>query len=783
MRTVTTLFARLAIATLAMFASLALADPPTRAIRLASVAGPVSFLPSGETDWLQARINRPLWTGDRLWTDRGARAELQIGGAAIFAAPESSLAVLAYDDDRAQFEITQGTVEIFVRSLGRNDTIEIDTPHLAFVVRVPGRYRIDVRNDGESTAVAVVRGEGEAFGTRTAYMLRAGQGYRFYGADLADYDAEPVRVAGAFDTWVDGRVRNYERSQSARYVSTDMVGYADLDAYGTWRNVANYGAVWVPTRVETGWAPYRYGHWSWVEPWGWTWIDDAPWGFAPFHYGRWAHVDNRYWAWVPGPRNAAPVYAPALVAFVGGANFSASVSSGPGVAWFPLAPGEVYRPGYNASREYFTRVNVTNTVVNVNNVTNVYNNPRTEVRYVNINNANAVTAVPTQAFVQSQPVQRAAVRMNRDALQAAQVVASAPVAPVRASVNGAAPPAQARPDQRVVDRKVMVKEAPPPAPQSVEHRQEAMKQQPGKPVDRADVAKGAPPRQNVTVVQAAPAAQPIPAPQPGERGKGRERNAPEQAKAPPPPAQQPASTPPPMAQPAPAQPPQVAQPAPSEQRRGGPPEDRGRNAARGQPEAPPQPAAKAPEPQRPTVAAPPPVQQTAPPAQPPQVAQPAPNEQRRGGPPEDRGRNASRGQPEAPPHPAAKAPEPQRPTVAAPPPVQQAAPPALSPQVAQPAPNEQRRGGPPEDRGRNASRGQPEAPAQPAAKAPEPARPAPGAPPPVQRAQPQRAPDQPSAAAPPPPHEAAPAQQQQQQEPRGKKNRDDDGDKKGKGRD
>jgi hypothetical protein len=308
-----------------------------------------------EGDWVQARFNRPLWTGDRLWTDRGARAELQIGGAALFASPESSLAVLTYDDDRAQFEITQGTVEIFVRSLGRNDTIEIDTPNLAFVVRVPGRYRIDVRNDGESTGVTVLRGEGEAFGTRTAYMLRAGQGYRFYGADLADYDAEPLHVAGAFDSWVDGRVRYYERSQSARYVSTDMVGYADLDAYGTWRNVANYGAVWVPTRVDAGWAPYRYGHWSWVEPWGWTWIDDAPWGFAPFHYGRWAYVDNRYWAWVPGPRNAAPVYAPALVAFVGGASFSASVSSGPGVAWFPLAPGEVYRPGYNASREYFTR--------------------------------------------------------------------------------------------------------------------------------------------------------------------------------------------------------------------------------------------------------------------------------------------------------------------------------------------------------------------------------------------------------------------------------------------
>ena len=674
----TTTTARLAIAALAFISAAAWADPPARAIRIASVAGPVSFLPSGEGDWVQARINRPLWTGDRLWIDRGARVELQLGGAAIFIAPGSSVAVLDYDDDRAQFELTQGTIDVYVRSLGANDSIEIDTPNLAFVVRRAGQYRIDVRPDGESTAVAVVRGEGEAFGTRSAYTLRAGQGFRFFGADLTDYDAEPVQRASAFDSWVASRVQRYERSASARYVSQDMVGYADLDAYGTWRNVSNYGSVWVPTRVDAQWAPYRYGHWSWVDPWGWTWIDDAPWGFAPFHYGRWAYVDNRYWGWVPGPRNTAPVYAPALVAFVAGDNFRASASSGPGVAWFPLAPGEVYRPAYNASREYFTRVNVTNTVVNVTNVTNVYNNPRgTDVRYVNINNVNAVTAVPTQAFVQAQPVQRAAVRMDRNALRATQVVAAVPIAPARASMTGGAPPAQARPDQRMMDRKVVARQAPPPAPASFERREEAMKQQPGKPLDRADVGRGAAAKSNVTVVQAAPPPQPIPAPQPGERGKGRERNAPEPAKAPAP---------------------QVAQPAPPA------PAERGRgNASRGQPEHP-QPAAKAPEP-RPSVAVPPPVQQPAPQ---PQVAQPAP-------PPAERGRgNASRGQPEHP-QPAAKAPEPPRPSVAAPP-VQQ---PAPQPQAAQPAPAERGRG--------NASRGQPEHP-QPAAKAPEPARPVQAAP-------------------------------------------------------
>mgnify|MGYP006969297544 CR=1 FL=1 len=66
------------------------------------------------------------------------------------------------------------------------------------------------------------------------------------------------------------------------------------------------------------WAPYTTGRWAWVAPWGWTWVDVAPWGFAPFHYGRWV-PRGPYWAWSPGRYVARPVYAPALVGWVGGA--------------------------------------------------------------------------------------------------------------------------------------------------------------------------------------------------------------------------------------------------------------------------------------------------------------------------------------------------------------------------------------------------------------------------------------------------------------------------------
>ncbi len=147
------------------------------------------------------------------------------------------------------------------------------------------------------------------------------------------------------------------RSRPA-YIPREVVGYQQLDPYGSWAQDPSYGAVWYPRVTVADWAPYRYGHWEWISPWGWTWIDDAPWGFAPFHYGRWAMIGSR-WAWVPGRMGPRPVYAPALVAFVGGGgvNFSLSIGGGDGIGWFPLGPGEAWQPTYRVSTLYLDNVN------------------------------------------------------------------------------------------------------------------------------------------------------------------------------------------------------------------------------------------------------------------------------------------------------------------------------------------------------------------------------------------------------------------------------------------
>jgi hypothetical protein len=130
-----------------------------------------------------------------------------------------------------------------------------------------------------------------------------------------------------------------------------------LDRYGVWQDTTAYGQTWFPTAIPADWAPYRFGHWASVPPWGWTWIDDQPWGFIPSHYGRWANIDGR-WGWIPGNAAEDAVYAPALVTFIGDPNGTpVEGSDDPAVAWVPLGPDEAYWPWYDVDDGYIAALN------------------------------------------------------------------------------------------------------------------------------------------------------------------------------------------------------------------------------------------------------------------------------------------------------------------------------------------------------------------------------------------------------------------------------------------
>ena len=466
------------------FGGWASADPPSRVARLGYLSGAVSFSPAGEDDWVQATINRPLTTGDRLWADPGARTEIQIGGAMVRMNGGTSVSVLNLDDQIAQLQLTQGALNVRVRHLEPNQMFEVDTPNVAFTLRQPGEYRIEVDPDGVATTIVVRKGQGEVYGDDAAFVIDSRQSYRFMGTGLREYRQAATPRLDGFDRWSSDRDRRYDTSVSARYVSPDVVGYQDLDANGTWRVDATYGNVWFPNRVATGWAPYRDGHWAWIDPWGWTWVDDAPWGFAVSHYGRWTNLRGT-WGWVPGPVRTRAYYAPALVVFVGGDNFQLSISTGTvgGVAWFPLGPREVYQPAYPVSRRYFENINHSNTVINNTVINNTYNNINvTNVVYANQRVPGAVVAVPATTFVQSQPVSRSAVRVSEDMMVKAPVTVVPHLAPTEKSVRGNAAQGD-KPPARVFERPVVARTAPPAARVGFAAQQPQLAAKPGKPLD------------------------------------------------------------------------------------------------------------------------------------------------------------------------------------------------------------------------------------------------------------------------------------------------------------
>ena len=295
-------------------------DPPSRAARLQLMDGSVSVQPHGTDDWVAGAINRPLTNSDNVWADKNSRAEINAGSGLIRINSESSLTLTNVSENAVQLQLHQGAMNLHVRHLEDGETYEVDTPNQAFTVLKPGDYRFDVNPDADTTVITVWQGEGESSGQGPAVRIRENEQARFSNGNSMTNQIHAAPALDAFDEWAQSRDHRFDHSQSARYVSPNVVGSEDLDEYGSWRDSPEYGNVWVPSHVDAGWAPYRDGHWIWVSPWGWTWVDDEPWGYAPFHYGRWVYYDN-YWGWAPGPYYARPYYSPALVAFYGGAGW------------------------------------------------------------------------------------------------------------------------------------------------------------------------------------------------------------------------------------------------------------------------------------------------------------------------------------------------------------------------------------------------------------------------------------------------------------------------------
>jgi hypothetical protein len=330
--------------------------PPLVAGRVSHVEGEVQIWRAeedGDGQWDPAQVNDVVTAGTALTTANG-RAEMRVGPHAFRLDASSSGGFSQLDIDRAAFALERGVINLRLAPAQQSEDFALEVAGVRVDLALPGRYRVDAI-EGSPLRVTAFEGQAAVRYGGNSVTVSTGQALVMTQSSINFAAAESTPL----DDWAWARDDRYAQVQAARYVSPSMTGYEELDAYGDWIPDASYGTVWAPRAVPVGWAPYRHGRWRWVSPWGWTWVDAAPWGYAPFHYGRWVVIGSR-WCWWPGGYVARPVWAPALVGFVGTTGSAVPFGAGgPVVGWYPLAPWHQYRPHYRADTRYVTIINQT----------------------------------------------------------------------------------------------------------------------------------------------------------------------------------------------------------------------------------------------------------------------------------------------------------------------------------------------------------------------------------------------------------------------------------------
>jgi hypothetical protein len=316
-----------------------------RFARLSLIEGHTSFQHSGDTDWAAASINMTLQPGDRIYTGDDGRAEIEFDdGSVLHLAEKADVEILALKDDLIQLRVLLGLETLTVAS---GVTFEINTPAAAFTTVRKGVYRIDVHENGDSDAI-VRKGAVEAAGKEFSRRIDSGDLIHVTAGEQSTQTVARYTMRDPWDEWTDRRTADRVAHDSRKYLPAYVnVGVSDLDRYGRWVTVEDYGPGWVPASVDAGWSPYWDGRWVYRPYWGWTWVSYEPWGWLPYHYGRWHWNAGLGWAWLPGASFGFHFWSPGLVRFYHGSN---------SVSWCALGPGDYYHAGnfyYHPTYNYY----------------------------------------------------------------------------------------------------------------------------------------------------------------------------------------------------------------------------------------------------------------------------------------------------------------------------------------------------------------------------------------------------------------------------------------------
>jgi hypothetical protein len=513
-------------------------DIPPGVARISLIQGDVSAQRGDAGDWAAAALNQPLVGGDRISTGDGSQAELQLDHSNILRLGNNAHAKIA-TLNRAQIQRAQIQVQIgqglayYTVFKDSEAEVEIDTPNAAIrPTSKEGVYRVEVH--GFETQVIVRAGAADISTPQGSTHVEVSQAATIRGTT----DEAGIVLGGApsrdsWDAWNNDRDGEIRNAQSWNYTNRYYAGSEDLDAYGHWINVPDYGRVWSPT-VAGGWSPYRAGRWVSEPYWGWTWVSREPWGWTPYHYGRW-FLYGKSWVWWPGPvdgdGNYRPEWAPAYVSFFGfGGHRGVSAAFG-SVGWLPIGPDDSfypwYGPSYGQNGSQLNMVNVTNAtdIAKLNRGAGVVAPLRDDGQFSNVRLAavdvrirKAISTLPADRFGTGRsPRATVSRRAFRDARI---IIGSLPIVPTREALSATNRPASPSSISMSMSmstasggrpERFFTKRQPAPAPQVLD-RQVAQIQE--------TIPENGPlvPVREVTQLDSAGTARPIPQPVPLEDG-------------------------------------------------------------------------------------------------------------------------------------------------------------------------------------------------------------------------------------------------------------------------
>jgi hypothetical protein len=304
-------------------------DVTARVARISFIRGDAQIKRLESDEWERVTLNLPVVEGDEITTGAGSRLEIQFDNYQHLRIDENAYVKLnVLKDEGIAVSLSLGSMDLRIRRYDKDRAyFEIDAPRSTIAIQKTGRYRVDAGQSGDpEIRVAVTQGgEARVYSENSGFTVKNNRSARVFVTGDNAGEWEPVDLAGQaddFDQWSLDRdeltAKRLDDAYYDKYYDQDIYGADDLNGFGEWVFVSQYGYIWRPYSAAIStyadWSPYRYGSWRWLPPYGWTWVNDEPWGWATYHHGRWIfHSGSWYWSPYGYYRYARSWWFPALV--------------------------------------------------------------------------------------------------------------------------------------------------------------------------------------------------------------------------------------------------------------------------------------------------------------------------------------------------------------------------------------------------------------------------------------------------------------------------------------